>query len=221
MIGKAVEDYVKTIYSLAVDNERVTPSLVAEHLGVSLPAVTKMVKRLQELKLARYERAKGLRLTPAGEKIALEVIRHHRLLELYLEQALGYSWDEVHDEAERLEHVISENFEDKIEKLLGYPKHDPHGAPIPDRNGHMDIRDATVLAKLAPGDRGTIERVSDHDQGMLAYLGELGMYPGTPIEMVAREPFGGSLSIRVSGRQCSVGRELARNVFVSLEEDDE
>jgi DtxR family Mn-dependent transcriptional regulator len=160
-----------------------------------------------------------LSLSPAGEKIALEVIRHHRLIELYLTELLGYSWDEVHEEAEKLEHVISKQFEERIEKLLNYPTHDPHGAPIPSREGRIEVVEATALAKLEPGQAGVIERVSDHDSEMLGYLGELGMYPGTPVRMIARDPYGGSLSISVSGVDQAIGNELAENVFVSLSED--
>ena len=219
MARSAVEDYVKAIYKLSLENETVTPSHVAERLAVTSAAVTKMVRRLQDLKLVRYARGKGLKLSPAGTKIALEVIRHHRLLELYLTQALGYSWDEVHEEAEKLEHVISENFENKIEELLGHPTHDPHGAPIPTREGHVDHAELTMLSKLKPGEQGTIERVSDNDPKMLSYLGKLGMYPGTAVEMLSREPYGGSLRIKVSGTDHAVGPELAENVFISILEE--
>ncbi len=221
MRGSAVEDYVKAIYKLSLKNDRVAPSQLAVHLGVSQAAVTKMVKRLQELKLVKYNRGKGLRLSPAGLKIALEVIRHHRLLELYLTEALGYSWDQVHDEAEKLEHVISENFEDKIEVLLGYPTHDPHGAPIPTRDGRVEVSDETILSDLEPGERGVIQRVSDRDPEMLSYLGDLGMYPGTKIELLGKEPFWGSLRINVSGSDEAIGTELAQSVFVSLKVEDE
>ena len=120
MAGAAVEDYVKVVYKLSLENKKVTPSHVADRLGVTQAAVSKMVRRLQDLKLLRYDKTRGLRLSGTGENVALEVIRHHRLLELYLTEAMGFSWDRVHDEAERLEHVISEEFEDKIEMLLGY-----------------------------------------------------------------------------------------------------
>ena len=219
MIGSAVQDYVKAIYNLSLKNKRVTPSHVAEHLGVSSAAVTKMVRKLQDLKLVRYVRLKGLTLSPAGEKIALEVIRHHRLLELYLTEALGYRWDQVHEEAEKLEHVISEHFEDKIEELLGYPTHDPHGAPIPTREGDVETAEVTALSDLAPGQHGVIQQVSDSDPEMLSYLGSLGMYPGEPIELVGKEPFGGSLRIRVSGKDHAIGAELAENVFISIAKD--
>ncbi len=215
MIRSAVQDYVKAIYKLSLKNQKVTPSLVAEHLRVSQAAVTKMVRRLQDLKLARYARGKGLSLSPSGQKIALEVVRHHRLLELYLTEALGYSWDEVHEEAETLEHVISEQFEERIEKLLGYPTHDPHGAPIPTREGVVETPAGTTLANLEPGDQALIQSVSDSDSSMLSHLGRLGMYPGTSVEVLKREPYGGSLRIRISGEDQSIGIELAENVFVS------
>ena len=218
MKSSAVEDYVKVIYKLSLENKPVTPSHVAEHLGVSSAAVTKMVKKLQELKLVGYVRAKGLKLSPAGQAIALEVIRHHRLIEIYLTEALGYSWDQVHDEAERLELVISEQFEDKIEKLLDFPTHDPHGSPIPTREGQVENPELAMLADLSPGQRGVIQRVNDDDPAMLTFLGDLGMYPGTLVEMMAKEPYGGPLRVRVSGKDHAVGSELAANVFVSIVE---
>lgn len=219
MRGKstAVEDYVKAIYKLSLDNKRVTPSHVADTLEVSSAAVTKMVKKLQELRLVDYARSRGLELSPAGEKIALEVIRHHRLLELYLTEALGYSWDEVHQEAEKLEHVISEHFEDQIERLLGYPTHDPHGSPIPTRDGHVETPKLTMLAELQPGQRAVIRQVSDNDADMLNFLGGLGMYPGTGVEMMSKDPFGGPLHVKVSGTDHAIGSELAAHVYVSLQ----
>ena len=216
MVGSSVQDYVKAIYKLSLGNKTITPTHLAERLGVSSAAVTKMVRKLQDLKLVRYARSKGLSLTPSGEKIALEVIRHHRLLELYLTEALGYSWDEVHDEAEKLEHVISEHFEEKIEKLLGYPTHDPHGAPIPTRDGNVEASEIVTLSRLEPGQQAVIRQVSDKDSAMLSYLGGLGMYPGTRVEMVAKEPYGGSLRIKISGKDHSIGSELAEKVFISL-----
>jgi len=221
MARSAVEDYVKSVYKLSLENKKVTPSHVADSLGVTQAAVSKMVRRLQDLKLLNYDRSKGLRLSRTGEKVALEVIRHHRLLELYLTEALGFSWDTVHEEAERLEHVISEEFEEKIEVLLGYPTHDPHGAPIPTRDGQMELGNTTMLSELDEGQSAVIARVSDSDAKMLSHLGGLGMYPGTAIEMIERDPYGGSLHIKVSGKQCSLGPELARKVFVTLKGSDE
>ena len=220
MVGAAVQDYLKVIYKLAQSEQRCTPAVVAERMGVSPAAVTKMIRRLQELKLATYVRSEEIRLTPAGVKIALEMIRHHRLLEAYLMEALGYTWDQVDGEAEKLEHVISEEFEDRIDEILGFPTHDPHGDPIPTKDGLVeDIRHGT-LAELEPGQAGVVRRVKDGDPAMLRYLGELGLYPRTPVEMVQKEPFGGPLHIRVEGAERAIGRELAHNVFVSPREEN-
>lgn len=215
MVGAAVQDYLKTIYKLSQHESRVSPSKVAERLTVSVPAVTKMVKRLQELNLCRYSRSEGLRMTAAGTKIALEMIRHHRLLELYLMEALGYGWDEVHEEAEKLEHVISEEFEAKIDELLEFPTRDPHGDPIPTRDGRVEERKTKPMEELEPGQVATVERVSDGDPTFLRYLATLGLFPGTQVRIVATEPFGGPIRIEVDGAPHDVGNELARNVFVS------
>lgn len=215
MVGAAVQDYLKVIYKLSLSEQRCTPSLVAERMAVSAAAVTKMVKRLQELNLATYTRSQEIELTSAGQKIALEMIRHHRLLELYLMEALGYTWDQVDSEAEKLEHVISEEFEDRIDAFLGYPTHDPHGDPIPTKDGHLDLVRHETLASLQPGDSAVVRRVTDGDPAMLRYLGALGLYPETAVEMLAQEPYGGPLRVRVSGKEQHVGRELADNVFVS------
>jgi DtxR family Mn-dependent transcriptional regulator len=216
VFGSAVEDYLKTVYKLSQSSDRVTPSAVAEAQEVSLAAVTKMVKRLKELKLVTYERAAGIRLTAGGTKVALEIIRHHRLLEVYLTEALGYTWDQVDGEAEVLEHVISEEFEDKIDKMLGHPTHDPHGDPIPTKDGKIDSTMHPPLVEMEPGQRGRVARVSDSDPAMLRYLGELGIYPAVAVELLEREPFGGPFHVKVDGREHRIGEELARNVFVSL-----
>jgi DtxR family Mn-dependent transcriptional regulator len=215
MVGAAVQDYLKVIYKLSTSGQRCSPSVIAERMAVSPAAVTKMVRRLLELNLVTYERTQDVALTPAGEKIALEMIRHHRLLELYLKEALGYTWDRVDGEAEKLEHVISEEFEDKIDELLGFPTHDPHGDPIPTKDGRIAVDRHAPLAELEPGDRGVVRRVADGDPAMLRYLGDLGLYPQTGVEMLAKEPFGGPLRVRVSGTEHAIGRELAENVFVS------
>jgi len=219
MVGAAVQDYLKAIYKLTHSEQRCSPSLVAERLGVSNAAVTKMIKRLQELNLAEYTRNQEITLTAAGQKIALETIRHHRLLELYLMEALGYTWDQVDGEAEKLEHVISEEFEDRIDAFLGYPTRDPHGDPIPTKDGHLEQMRHENLASLQPGQAAVIQRVTDGDPAMLRYLGLLGLYPRTAVEMVDQAPYGGPLRVLVSGAECSIGRELACHVFVSpLEE---
>ena len=167
-----------------------------------------------ELRLVSYVRAEGIELTPAGTKVALEILRHHRLIELYLKEALGYSWDQVDEEAEKLEHHISEEFEDRIDRMLGHPTRDPHGAPIPTKDGRIDDPPRPSLAELAPGERARVAQVSDHDPAMLRYLGELGLYPETDVEVVARAPYGGPMRLLVGGAPRDVGEELARNVFV-------
>lgn len=216
MLGESAEDYLKSIYELALHHERVTPALLAERRQVSAAAVSKMVRKLTDLNLVDYSRTDGLRLTPAGEKVALEILRHHRLLELYLQEALGYSWDRVHDEAETLEHSISEEFEDRIDALLGYPTHDPHGHPIPTKDGRIDHAPHPTLADLNTGERAVIRWVSDREPDMLRHLGDLGFFPKTRVEMVHREPYGGSLHVRIEGANKTIGRDLARQVFVSM-----
>lgn len=216
MFGSAVEDYLKTVYKLSQRTSRVTPSAVAEAQEVSLAAVTKMVKRLKELKLVAYERGRGIELTAGGTKVALEIIRHHRLLEVYLKEALGYTWDQVDGEAEILEHVISEEFEDRIDAMLGHPTHDPHGDPIPTKDLEIDSTVHPPLVEMEPGQKARVARVSDEDPAMLRYLGELGIYPAAGVELLEREPFGGPYRVKVDGREHRIGEELARNVFVSL-----
>jgi DtxR family Mn-dependent transcriptional regulator len=218
VFGPAVEDYVKAIYKIGQTEERVTPSAVADSLDISLAAVTKMVRRLGELKLAVYERNEGIELTPSGTKVALEMIRHHRLLEVYLKEALGYSWDQVDEEAEKLEHHISEEFEDRIAEMLGHPTHDPHGAPIPTKDGQIDDTRHPALAEMTPGTKVRVECVKDSNPEMLRYLGRLGLYPEAKVEILDREPYGGPFRLRVNGEYCDVGEELARNVFVSRSE---
>lgn len=213
-LGEAAQDYLKAIYSLSLAETRVLPSQVAERLGVSPAAVTKMLRRLQELKLVSYERSQELALTSAGSKVALEVVRHHRLLELYLKEALGYTWDQVHPEAERLEHVISEEFEARIDALLGYPTHDPHGDPIPTLDGQVEELRWESLASLAPGATGVVRRVTDGDPAMLRYMGSLGLYPDALVEMLEEAPYGGPLRVRIAGQEHAIGRELAEHVFI-------
>jgi DtxR family Mn-dependent transcriptional regulator len=217
-LGTAGQDYLKNVYKLARGGQRVTASLVAEKLGVSAPAVSKMLKRLRELHLVAQTPERELVLTPAGEKVALEVIRHHRLLELYLTQALGYSWDQVDEEAEKLEHHISEEFEDRIDELLGYPTRDPHGHPIPTKDGRIDETQHDPLSAMQAGQIGVVRRVADDDPAMLRYMGSLGLYPDARVQMLAREPFGGPLRVRIAGAEQAVGRELADHVFVAVDE---
>jgi DtxR family Mn-dependent transcriptional regulator len=214
VITHAMEDYLKAIYNLQSENEKVTTQAIAERLNIQSPSVTNMVKRLADLKLLEHTPYRGVALTPGGMRSALEVIRHHRLLELYLAESLGYSWDEVHEEAERLEHSMSEELEARIDRALGYPTTDPHGDPIPSFEGDIQPQTQLLLAELDAGEDARVERVNDRDPGMLRYLGSLGLYPNAAVTVLERFPFGGPLRVRVLEQEHIIGRELAEAVFV-------
>jgi DtxR family Mn-dependent transcriptional regulator len=211
----AVQDYAKAIYSLSRRDDTVSTSALAERMGVSAASASAMVKRLANLALVSHEPYRGVRLTAAGERLALEVIRHHRLIELYLAEALGMPWDRVHEEAEVLEHAISAELSDLIAEKLGDPTHDPHGDPIPTRDGRIEEGDTRSLAECEEGDLVVLARVSDSDPEMLRYLGDRGIEPGARLEVVGREPFGGPLNVRVDERELPLGLGLARSMRVS------
>ena len=217
--SEAIEDYAKAVHALA-DRQRgpVGTSALAERLGVSPGTVTSMLKRMDSLGLLRYEPYKGVELTVAGERLALEVIRHHRLIESYLAEALGMPWDRVHDEAEVLEHYISEELEQRMAAALGDPSHDPHGDPIPSPELELEHEETRPLADLEPGETGIFVRVSDADPGMLRYLGERGIAPGDALEVVERQPFDGPLSVRFSAGSFAIGGGLARAMRVGPSE---
>jgi DtxR family Mn-dependent transcriptional regulator len=221
LVTQAVQDYVKAIYMLGLDQAPVTTGALAERLGVSAASATSMMKRLAEMKLATHTPYQGVLLTVVGRKIALEVIRHHRLLELYLREVLGYSLEEVHAEAERLEHVISEEFEDRIDRALGYPTHDPHGDPIPSKSGEMPPHAWRSLADVEPGRCVVVRRVSDQDAGRLVYLRGLGLVPDAELEVLERAPFNGPLRLLVpeTDGELHIGLDVARSVFVSPKEE--
>jgi DtxR family transcriptional regulator, Mn-dependent transcriptional regulator len=214
---EAVEDYAKAIYALERRADGpVGTSALAKRLGVSPGTVTAMVKRLADLGLAVHEPYRGVTLTESGERVALEVIRHHRLIEAFLAEALGMPWDRVHDEAEVLEHYISEDLEERIAAALGDPSHDPHGDPIPDRKlAVADDPAARPLSELEPGDGATFARVSDSDPEMLRYLAQRKIRPGARVTVRDREPFGGALMIIVDGAAHAIGAPLADRMLVS------
>lgn len=216
-VTHAMEDYLKAIYRLAERDVAVTTQQLGNELAVSGASVTNMVKRLDELKLVEYSRYKGVILTEHGRKIALEVIRHHRLLELYLSESLGMPWHEVHAEAERLEHHLSEDLEARMDSALGYPTHDPHGDPIPSPDLVIDEVRGVNLTALKAGERGTVTRVSDRHPEQLEYLGSLGLYPGATVELIERLPFDGPLRILVGTREAVVGPPLARQVSIEIQ----
>jgi DtxR family transcriptional regulator, Mn-dependent transcriptional regulator len=216
-ISPAIEDYLKAIYTLGLTNPQVTTSLLADHIGVKPASVTGMLKTLAELNLVSYTPYHGVELTLGGRHIALEVVRHHRLIELYLVEALGYSWDEVHDEAEALEHVISEKLEARIAARLGDPSFDPHGDPIPTLEGTLPSGVDISLAGLDVGAAVEIVRVCDQHPERLRYLADLGLVPGANLEVVASAPFDGPVSVRVGGVVHPIDRRLAREIYVTNE----
>src|ERR1700759_3082272 len=217
--SSAVEDYAKAIYALQVrDDQPVSPTALAERLNVTPASASGMVKRLGELGLVTHRRYHGVLLTDAGRRIALEVIRHHRLLELYLVESLGVPWDRVHQEAEVLEHVLSEELEELIAAKLGDPTHDPHGDPIPSRELTIEEIRTESLQSLEPGTRGTFTRISDADPDMLRYLAKRGIAPGDELEVVERQPFGGPLFVRFGERTHALGDALARGMRVDVGE---
>jgi DtxR family transcriptional regulator, Mn-dependent transcriptional regulator len=215
VFSTAVQDYAKAIWTLSRRADApVSTSAIADRLEVSPASASAMVKRLESMGLVSREPYHGVELTPAGERVALEVVRHHRLLELYLAEALGMSWDRVHEEAEVLEHAISPELSELIAAKLGNPTHDPHGDPIPTADGEIDEPQTRSLADLQPGERGVFSRVSDSNPDMLRYLSERGIAPGAELELRGREPFGGPLTVRVGGADHPLGEQLARAMRV-------
>jgi DtxR family Mn-dependent transcriptional regulator len=208
-VSNAVQDYAKAIGSRAQRGDQpVSTSALAERLEVSPASASAMIKRLESMGLVEHEPYHGVQLTRAGERVALEVLRHHRLLELYLAEALGMSWDRVHEEAEVLEHAISPALSELIAAKLGNPTHDPHGDPIPTADGEIDEAPTRALSDLDPGARGVFVRVSDSDPDMLRYLAERGIAPGDRFEVLKREPFEGPLTVRFGGSSHVLGGAL-------------
>jgi DtxR family transcriptional regulator, Mn-dependent transcriptional regulator len=217
-ISSAIQDYAKAIYSLEERAEgcAVTTNALAERLGVTAASASAMVKKLDGMGLVTHVPYRGVQLTQQGKSLALEVIRHHRLLELYLSETLGVPWDRVHDEAEVLEHVLSEELEELIAAKLGDPTHDPHGDPIPTRDGRMPESLTVSLHALAAGDRGTFVRISDSDPEMLRYLDARGIAPGDRFEVVEKQPFDGPIFARFAGEVHVLGGTLAHAMRVQL-----
>ena len=219
MRSTAIEDYTKAIYALERRGaETVTTNALADRLGVTPGSASGMVKRLGELGLAEHRPYHGVSLTEEGRRVALEVMRHHRLLELYLVESLGVPWDRVHEEAEVLEHVLSEELEELIAAKLGDPTHDPHGDPIPTRELTIEEAPTQSLQTLSPGDRGTFTRISDSDPEMLRFLAERGIAPGGALQVVDKQPFGGPLFVRFGDEVHVLGGELARAMRVEVHE---
>ncbi len=215
--GEAAENYTKAIYALQQRGGTVTTNALAERLGVTAASASGMVKKLNALGLVRHEPYRGVQLTRDGERVALEVLRHHRLLELYLTERLDMPWDRVHDEAEVLEHVISEELEALIAAKLGHPTHDPHGDPIPTPDLTIEEGPTLNMQSLAAGDRGVFVRVSDSDPEMLRYLGDRGIAPGDRFEVLEKQPFDGPVFVRFGDETHVLGGSLAEAMRVELE----
>lgn len=215
MLTQAIQDYLKAIYKLRRSGEAVTTNAIAHRLGVAPASASNMIKKLARLNLVHHTPYHGVDLTPGGEKIALEIVRHHRLIELYLARHLGISLDQVDAEAERLEHVISEELEERIARSLGEPTHDPHGDPIPARDG--SVRDVThpLLAELQPGQRGVVARVSDRDPAVLRGLTAQQLVPGVAVRVMAIAG-DGSIRLRTGRTDRQISSDQARAVYVDL-----
>jgi len=223
LLTESIEDYLVTIYRLSRHqvNERVTTSAIAQALGVSAPSVTSMTqKKLANLGLVDYERHRGVTLTPLGERVALQILRHHRIVELFLAETLGLPWDQIHDEANRLEHAMSPMLVERLAAVLGDPQVDPHGDPIPRQDGTIEHPGLSPLYDTPPGQTVTVRRVRDQSSQVLRYLGEIGLVPGTSVEVLARGPLKGPLTVRIGENQQVIGRDLAHVILVAPPQAD-
>lgn len=214
-LTSAHEDYLKAIYVLEMNGEKVNNSALANHMGFAPASATNMVKKLAQLNLVEYEPYQGVRLTRLGRQVALEVLRHHRLLELFLHETLAMSWDRVHEEAEKLEHVMSEALEDAIATVLGHPTVDPHGDPIPSKDGQVARQTGVPLSAVAVNRVCILVRVLHQDQERLHYLGSLGLYPGAHVSVLERTPFNGPLLIEIEGEKHAMAYDMAETLLVT------
>jgi DtxR family Mn-dependent transcriptional regulator len=219
-LSAAVQDYAKAIYALETQEGAASTSALAERLEVRPASVSGMLRKLVALELVDHEPYRGVRLTERGRAVALEVIRHHRLLELFLVESLGMSWDEVHAEAERLEHALSEELEEVIAARLGHPTLDPHGDPIPSRELTIAADTSRSLYALEPGEQGTFVRISDENPDMLRFLTDRGIALGARLEVIERQPFDGPLYVGVGDQVHALGALLARAMRVATDNED-
>jgi DtxR family Mn-dependent transcriptional regulator len=219
-LTRVIEDYLKTIYELTAANERVSTNQIAERMGVAPASVTNMIQKLAATTppLLEYRKHRGVVLTAEGEQVALEILRHHRLLEMFLHQTLGFGWDEVHAEADRLEHVISEEFEERIAESLGNPEQDPHGDPIPSRDLRLPELNLQLLSHLRPPQRAVLRRVRESEPDFLRYLSELGLVLGVQMRVLEYSPFDGNLRLQVgvSPEPVVLGPAVTRRLDVEL-----
>ncbi|CAN5854265.1 metal-dependent transcriptional regulator [soil metagenome] len=217
MYTSAVEDYLKTVWMLQQGESPVSTSRIAERLGLTAAAVTAMVKRLAEQRLLRHEPYYGVRLTAAGELAALRIIRRHRVLELFLAETLGYEWDRVHAEAERLEHAASDELIERLARLLGEPARDPHGSSIPSAAGEMDRAEYPALTELEAGSESEVVEVRIEDPEQLRYLGSLNLRPGAAVRVVGKAAADGPISVAVNGASATIAHSLAEGIRVNSE----
>jgi DtxR family Mn-dependent transcriptional regulator len=210
-----VEDYLKAIYTLARGTGAAATNEIAERLALAPASVSGMVRRLADQGLLAYERYHGVKLTEAGRRAALRTLRRHRVIEAYLSRALGYPWDRVHDEAERLEHAASDELVDRMAATIGEPEVDPHGAPIPTRDGSVDETEYISLGELPVGAAGLVVRVADEDPEMLRYLAELLIVPGKRVTVKSRAPYDGPILLGVGRQELSIGPALAMHILVA------
>jgi DtxR family transcriptional regulator, Mn-dependent transcriptional regulator len=220
-LSRSVEDYLKAIYSLSERGDAASTSSIAGILDIQPASVSGMVKRLAEWGFVEHVPYRGVKLTPSGTREALRIIRRHRVLETYLSQRLGYSWDDVHEEAERLEHAASDELIDRMAAAMENPRHDPHGAPIPSSSGEVEIRNHPTLAEVDAGEQVRIRAVRDEDPERLRYMEARGLMPGVILSLEARAPFSGPITVRVGGGDGAIqtiGFDLARRIWVSTGE---
>jgi DtxR family Mn-dependent transcriptional regulator len=215
-LSDAVQDYLREIYKLQTEGGPVKTSTLALQMGVAPPSATAMMKKLASQGLVEHQLYYGVRLTRTGERIALELLRHHRLLELYLARTLDLGLDAVHAEADRLEHALSETLEDRIDKALGSPTQDPHGDPIPDPKLRIVHSKSKPLTELEPGEEATVQRIPDADGELLRYLARLALVPGQRVQLIQAEPFGGPLTVRANGQETAISRQLGDQIRVSI-----
>ena len=214
-LTRSVEDYLKAIYRLSPEGRPAATSEIARLLDLSAPSVSGLVKRLSELGLLGHIPYKGVQLTETGRRAALRMVRRHRLIEAYLVQFLGYSWDTVHAEAERLEHAVSDTLVERMAAALGHPVVDPHGDPIPGADGSIHEAACTPLAEADIGQTVEIRRVDESEPERLRYLALLGLVPGVVLTVLDRQPFGGPVTVEAAGERHSIGAELAQVVLVA------
>lgn len=214
MLSASIEDYIKTIHSLELEEQKASTKRVAQRLGVKMASVTGMVKHLASEGYLRHTPYYGVKLTEKGRRVAVDLIRRHRVIELFLSRTLGMSWDELHDDAEILEHAVSDRLVERMYEYLGCPEFDPHGSPIPAKNGSLPPQQGVPLSELAVGQRGRIVEVSDREPEFLRYLTSLNLKIGSELAVKSRAPFGGPISLDVGGQPVAVGPEAGARIRV-------